>query len=68
LFTQSKKSIRGQILVTKFEFGGGFGMSKDHDCHELVSHKIDTKFHNKLKSNLEVANCEQKFFERTISK
>ncbi len=26
---------RGQILVTKFEFGGSLGMSSEGDCHEV---------------------------------
>jgi hypothetical protein len=25
----------GKFLVTKFEFGGSFGMSFEGDCHEL---------------------------------
>jgi hypothetical protein len=25
----------GKFLVTKFEFGGSFGMSLDGDCHEI---------------------------------
>jgi hypothetical protein len=26
----------GKFLVTKYEFGGSFGMSLEGDCHELV--------------------------------
>jgi hypothetical protein len=26
----------GKLLVTKFEFGGSFGMSLHGDCHEVV--------------------------------
>jgi hypothetical protein len=25
----------GQICVTKFEFGGSFGVSLEEDCHEV---------------------------------
>jgi hypothetical protein len=25
----------GKFLVTKFEFGGSFGMSLERDCHEV---------------------------------
>jgi hypothetical protein len=28
-------ALWGQILVTKFEFGGNFGMSLVGDCHEV---------------------------------
>jgi hypothetical protein len=28
-------SPEGKLLVTKFEFGGSFGMSLEGDCHEI---------------------------------
>jgi hypothetical protein len=28
-------SPTGKFLVTKFEFGGSFGMSLEGDCHEV---------------------------------
>ncbi len=31
----SKKRSEGKFLVTKFEFGGSFGMSLEGDCHEV---------------------------------
>jgi hypothetical protein len=31
----------GNFFVTKFEFGGSFGMSLDLDCHEVeVTHNL----------------------------
>ena len=29
------KRPEGKFLVTKFEFGGSFGMSLEGDCHEV---------------------------------
>jgi hypothetical protein len=29
------QSPEGKILVTKFEFGGSFGMSLQGDCHDI---------------------------------
>jgi hypothetical protein len=28
-------TTEGKFLVTKFEFGGSFGMSLEGDCHEV---------------------------------
>jgi hypothetical protein len=30
-----KGKPEGKFLVTKFEFGGSFGMSLEGDCHEV---------------------------------
>ncbi len=37
LLTQptQRKRTEGKVLVTKFEFGGSFGMSLEGDCHEV---------------------------------
>jgi hypothetical protein len=31
----AKKRSEGKFLVTKFEFGGSFGMRLEEDCHEV---------------------------------
>jgi hypothetical protein len=35
LFTKIEKFPEGEFLVTKFEFGGSFGMSLEGDCREV---------------------------------
>jgi hypothetical protein len=49
----------GKFLVTKFEFGGSFGMSLEEVCHELY-----TQFRNKLMPYLEVT---KKLLEKKLS-
>jgi hypothetical protein len=34
LFGKLKEEKKSKFLVTKFEFGGSFGMSLEGDCHE----------------------------------
>jgi hypothetical protein len=37
--------MEGKFLVTKYEFGGSFGMSLEGDCHEVdVTPNLDLLF------------------------